>query len=131
MATAVLTVLALAVFVLVNLVTRSAAKRGKRPVVNPIVIGSVEFRAPNTVETEGCVEAWDTMSKKMLWRQKVYHRLWIPLLEEDNQWNFIKSMTIGATTNELVIVNEEGGQFNLNTSSRKIVRRKGSLLRGW
>src|SRR5207247_7025695 len=111
------------------IISAGAPKRGKRPVVNPVRIAGIEYRAPNTIDSQGIVEAWQT--NKLLWRKKVYHPLWVPLLERDNQWNFINSMTIGSSTNDLVIDNEEGARFILNTVTRTVTRVKGSILRGW
>ena len=93
-----------------------AAKRGPRPDVPPVVIAGIEYRAPNTVETEGCIEAWDTKSNKMLWRKKVYFTVKIPLLEQDVQWVFIKSMAVGPSGNELIIVNESGHRYTVRTT---------------
>ena|SRR6266478_10189565 len=118
-----------AALAIVLMTITSAAKRGKRPIVKPVQIAGIEYRVPNTVKSQGVVEAWQTNT--LLWRKKVYHTLWVPLLEEDNQWNFIKSMSVGSSTNELVIINEEGAQFILNTVNRKVTRVNGSLLRGW
>lgn len=94
----------------------SRAKRGRAPVVPPVEIGGVEYRAPNTVDTEGCIEAWDTRTDTLLWRKKVYHTLWIPFTEEDTQWVFIKSMTVGPSGNELIVVNEDGGTYKVKTN---------------
>jgi hypothetical protein len=111
---------------------RGQAKRGRPPVIKPVQIGGTEYRVPNTYSTEGVVEARNAQANKLLWRIKIYSTLHIPLLfEEDNEWNLIKSMTIGNSTNELVITNERGGQYILNTVSRKVKREKGSILSGW
>ncbi len=96
--------------------TGGAAKRGRRPMVSPVEIAGVEYRAPNTVETEGCVEAWDMNSQTLLWRKQVYHSLKIPLLEEDNQWIFIKSMVPSKSGDELVVVNESGRRYTVKTA---------------
>jgi len=94
----------------------SSAKRGPKPKVPPVEIAGVEYRAPNTVETEGCIEAWDTKSKTLLWRKKVYYTLKIPFVEEDNQWDFIKSMTPGNSGRDLIIVNEMGRRYVAKTT---------------
>jgi hypothetical protein len=104
----------------------SAAKRGKRPVVVPVVIGGMEYRAPNTPQTAGFVEAWDLKLSKLAWRKKIYFTFNIPMLgEQDNQWNFIKSMTNGPAANELSILNEHGGKYILDVTSRRVRRNKG------
>jgi hypothetical protein len=65
---------------------RASAKRGSRPVIPPIQIYGVEYRAPNTAETEGVIEAWDAKSHTLLWKKRVYHTFKIPFVEEDAQW---------------------------------------------
>lgn len=94
----------------------SHAKRGPRPLVGPVQLDGVEFRAPNTGQTEGYVEAWDVNSRKFLWRRKVYFSPWIPLLEPDNQWVFITSMTIDSSNKELIVVNERGKSYKVSTA---------------
>ncbi|HEY2081163.1 MAG TPA: hypothetical protein VGI88_00135 [Verrucomicrobiae bacterium] len=96
----------------------SKAKRGRAPAVPPVEIGGIEYRAPNTVDTKGCIEAWDTRTDTLLWRKKVYHTLWIPFEEEDVQWVFIKSMTVGPSGNELIVVNEAGDAYTVKTDPR-------------
>jgi hypothetical protein len=94
----------------------SSAKRGPRPKVPPVEINGVEYRAPNTVETEGCIEAWSAKSKTLLWRKKIYYTWKIPFAEEDAQWDFIKSMTPGNSGRDLIIVNETGRRYVVETT---------------
>jgi hypothetical protein len=94
----------------------AAKKRGPPPKVPPVLIAGIEYRAPNTYDTEGCIEAWDIKSKKILWRKKVYFTMKIPLSEEDNQWTFIKSMAAGPSGKELIIVNEAGNRYAVTTT---------------
>src|SRR3954469_709491 len=72
------------------------AKRGPKPVVPPIEVNGMEFRAPNQPETEGNIEAWDPKSNTLLWSKRVYRNLKDPLAEQDVQWNFIKSMSFAS-----------------------------------
>ena len=105
----------------ISLVTGHTAKRGRPPLVKPVTVAGVEYRAPNTYSSEGIIEAWDSNTKKLLWRKKIYLTLHIPLLvEEDNQWNFIRFMTNGPTTNALSIVSENGRRYILDTASQKV-----------
>jgi hypothetical protein len=97
----------------------SRAKRGRAPVVPPVEVGGIEYRAPNTVDTQGCIEAWDIRTHTLLWRKKVYHTLWIPFEEEDVQWVFIKSMTVGPSGNELIVVNENGSTYKVKTNLQR------------
>ncbi len=110
------------------IVLRVATARGRRappPEVSPIILGGVEYRVRNEVESEAIVEAWDAKSKAVLWRMKVYATFKLPhwLLETDVQLNFITNMTAGPAGDELTIANEKGRQYILNTTSRR-VRRK-------
>lgn len=75
------------------------------------------------------MQAWDLKTDKLLWRKKIYSSLKLPLVED--QVNFISSMTNGPSVGELTIVNERGGEFTLDTTSRKVTRVKGSPVKGW
>jgi hypothetical protein len=129
--TGVLAVFVVALVTIVFLTFIGHAKRGKRPVVTPVVIAGIEYRAPNATDNQGVVEAWDVSTKKLLWQKKVYYTPKVPFAEQDTQWNFITTMTVGASTNELVITNERGGQYILDCVSKKAKRVKGSILTGW
>jgi hypothetical protein len=97
------------------------AKRGPPPVVKPVIISGVEYRVPNNYLKEGIVEAWDTNRTKLLWSKKVYFTLHIPFfIEEDTQWDFIKSMFVGPSTNELTIINETGAKYILDTYTQRV-----------
>lgn len=105
--------------------TVAYAKRKAPPSIPPLRIGSVEYRVPNTIETEGIVEAWNAAGGTMLWHRKIYSTIKLPgfLMETDVQCNFITNMSIGPGPDELTIANEKGRQYILNTGSKK-VRRK-------
>ena len=107
------------------LARRPAAKRGRPPVVKPVQIAGIEYRAPNTYTTEGVVEAWNINSQKLLWKRKIYLTLKLPglLIETDAQYNFITTMTAGPATNELTIANEKRRQYILDTASQKVTRK--------
>lgn len=112
------------VVVAIFLVRWHAAKRGRPPVVKPVQIAGVEYRAPNTYSTEGVVEAWSINPQKLLWKRKIYLTLKLPrlLMETDAQYNFITNITAGPATNELTIANEKGRQYILDTTSQKVRR---------
>lgn len=103
----------------------SNAKRKAPPAIKPVVVGGIEYRVPNTIQTEGVVEAWTTNGPTLIWQKKIYSTLKLPgfLMETDVQLNFITNMTVGPGPGELSIANEKGQQYILNTSSRE-VRRK-------
>jgi hypothetical protein len=89
----------------------ATAKRGPAPLVPPIDIAGIEYRAPNSVERRGVIEACDVKTGKLLWRKRVYLNVELPFSEADVQWVFIKSMTFAPSGDRLVIINERGRQF--------------------
>jgi hypothetical protein len=103
----------------------SNAKRKAPPAIKPVVIGGIEYRVPNTIQTEGVVEAWSADDHTLIWQKKIYSTMKFPgfLMETDVQLNFITNMIIGPDPAELSIANEKGQQYILNTRTRK-VRRK-------
>ena|SRR3974390_107782 len=103
------------------------AKRRAPLAVAPLRIGNIEYRVPNTIETEGFVEAWDmkpTNGPVMLWHKKMYSTLKLPMLlmETDVQLVFITNMVVGPNSNELTIINEKANHYILNFNSRKVRR---------
>jgi hypothetical protein len=88
------------------LVVGAHAKRGPKPQVPPINVNGIEIRAPNNPDTEGVIQAWDPNLNKLLWSKRVYRTLKDPLLEQDVQWVFIKSMALTPDQRGLVIVDE-------------------------
>jgi hypothetical protein len=96
----------------------SSAKRRPPATIKPIQISGVEYRAPNKIDSEGIVEAWDVQTDKLLWKKKIYFSFKMPLAED--QGNFMVSMTNGPASDELTIINERGGEYILNTTSKKV-----------
>jgi hypothetical protein len=84
------------------------AKRGPKPIVPPLQVNGIEFRAPNLPQSEGIIEAWDPKSNTLLWSKRAYKSLKDPLTELDVQWVFIKAMTLAENNRDLVIVDERG-----------------------
>lgn len=87
------------------------AKRGPAPKVKPLNYRHLQFRAPNTLETMGQVQAWDRKSKKMVWKHLVYSIAVDPDLEEDVQWRFITSLKVQGK--KLLVENEGGEKFTV------------------
>src|SRR5947207_2242940 len=92
-------------------VCNTSAKRGPKPQVAPVHIAGLEVRAPNTPDTEGIVEVWNLSGTTVQWTQRVYRTLHDPLLEQDVQWDFIKSMTASPEGNRVSIVTERGRKY--------------------
>ncbi len=101
------------------------AKRKAPPPIKPVIIADVEYRVPNTIETEGVVEAWTTNPSRLLWKQSIYSTWKYPpfLKETDVQLVFITNMVTGPANNELTIADEKGNQYILNTTSHKTTRK--------
>jgi hypothetical protein len=97
----------------------------KRPPPTPVAhvrIGAVEYRAPNSAECPGCLEAWDMKTGKRIDVIELYHdtpRIW---LETDVQWIFIKNLQ--AKGNELEIIDEKGRVFEVSLKGRRVIRVK-------
>lgn len=97
-----------------------SAKRVAPPVVSPITVNGVEYRAPNTPDLEGVVQAWDMGKTNLLWSKKVYSTTKNPQLERDVQWVFIRSMTLGASGSEILVANEKGEKYVLNLATKEV-----------
>lgn len=108
----------LAAFVLAP--TPASAKRAAPKPVPPVVANSVEYSAPH--EQMGFVVATDTISRKELWRVRIYTVRIDPALERDVQDVFITSLSLehGA----LVITNESRDSYTLNLATHKVTKRK-------
>jgi hypothetical protein len=116
-----LLVLLLVSFVIVTALVFVSSGKSKRhaPVkVIPIHIGTTEYRVPNTIRTEGVVEAWDLRANKLVWRKRVYRSLKLPFLED--QFNFIVSVTNGPAKGEITILNERGKSYILDVTTQKV-----------
>lgn len=88
------------------------AKRAGAPKVEPLVYKGVKFIAPNTPQRMGYVEAWDTVTNTKVWEKKVYSVFINPIMEQDVQWLFIKSLSI--EDNKLMVIDEEGQVYKLD-----------------
>jgi hypothetical protein len=104
-----------AVVVMFILPGASSYKRRAPAKVPPVRIASVEYRAPNRVESQGIVEAWDVNTGRLLWTKRVYRVFFIPFVEGDTQWVFIKTLEIGPDPETLVVVNESGRKYVITT----------------
>jgi hypothetical protein len=106
--------LACAVFATTFLwVSSSSAKVGDPP---PVVDGDVVFKSHDNY-----VEAFDNTSSKLLWKSIVYkagNKSKIPDLEEDVQWNIIKTIRLQG---ELIYIrNGKGQEFLLDKRTGKV-----------
>ena len=100
--------------------TPAQAKRAAPKEVPPVVASSIEYSAPH--EAMGFVVATDTVSRKELWRERIYTVRVDPALERDVQDVFITSLVIEKGT--LIITNERGDRYALDLATRKVTKSK-------
>jgi len=98
------------------------AKRKAPPKVQPVIYEGVRYTAPNDDGRRAYVQAWDARTNKMLWELTVFRNVIIPLLEEDVQHVYIKSMSI--QDGKLVLVAEDGRAYSVGLNTRAVKRLK-------
>jgi hypothetical protein len=74
--------------------------------------------APNDDGRRARVEAWDVKTGGKLWDLTVFTNPIDPALEEDVQWDFIKSMRIA--DGRLVVTSEQGKTSRVDLKTRKV-----------
>jgi len=88
------------------------AKRPPPKPVEPVLIGALEFSAPNTNGCRGIISIRDTLAGTA--KEVILYRIWIsPLLEEDVQWDFVKSLSV-SKDKYLVLKTEKGRTYIYN-----------------
>lgn len=100
------------------------AKRRAPANVPPVNVGKIEYRAPTS--QMGCVEAWDTESKKMIWRRQIYVVKYQVELERDVQDVFIT--ILGLKGKNLVVNNERKSKYELDLDTLQVKVLKGALI---
>ena len=110
------------------LCTASAAwaKRSPPKEVVPVRSGEIELRVPHG--QMGCIEAWDTKSKQLVWRRQIYAVRYDVELERDVQDVFIESIELQQS--KLLIKNERGSTYELELDSLQVTPVKGPLVEG-
>lgn len=88
------------------------ASRTAAPKVPPVMRGGIRYVAPNTNGRAGIVEAWDSRTGRKLWSKILFKNQIDPVLEEDVQWIFIKTLRV--TGNRLIAIDEEGRRHVLS-----------------
>lgn len=102
-----------------------SASRGPPQRVPPVVIDGVRY-APVIGQMErdgqigGFLGAFDSTSRE-LWRLRLYENVRIPHLEGDVQDVYFRSMR--ADGSRLLIENENGERFEVDTVTRRVVSR--------
>ena len=117
-------IIILSVVAAVLSVSIAYAKRAAPKDATPVVIGSIEYRAPHS--QMGCVEAWDTKRNQLIWRRQIYVVKYTLGLERDVQDVFIK--TIKLKDKNLVVENERKSEYELDLDSLDVKVLKGSLV---
>jgi hypothetical protein len=94
------------------------AKRAAPPRVEPVIHDGIRYVAPNDDGRRGYVQAWDVETNKKLWELTVFTNRIEPRLEEDIQWVFIKSLSVGDGT--LTVTSERGGIYQIDLKAKAI-----------
>lgn len=102
------------------------AKRSPPKEVAPVRSGEIELRVPHG--QMGCIEAWDTNAKQLVWRRQVYAIRYDVELERDVQDVFIESIELQKS--KLLVKNERGSIYELDLESLQVTPVKGSLVEG-
>ena len=100
------------------------AKRVEPAKVVPITSGQIEYRAPH--KQMGCVEAWDTKRKGIIWRRQIYVVKYSLSLERDVQDVYITKTELKG--NNLIVKNERESEYVLNLDTLVVKVLKGSLI---
>ena len=100
------------------------AKRAAPAKVTPVAVGKIEYRAPTN--QMGCVEAWDTASKEMIWRRQVYVVKYQVDLERDVQDVFITVLAV--KDKSLIVSNERKSEYELDLDTLQVKVLKGALV---
>ena len=103
----------------------SAAKRAAPPVVAPVVVGGIQYRADAKPGVMGFVEAHETKSGALLWSRQIYVIVRNPRLEGDVQDVYITKLKEDG--NALLIYNERNDEYRLDLKTLEIYPLKGSI----
>jgi hypothetical protein len=98
------------------------AKRTPPPKVEPVVYEGVRYVVPNDNGRRAYLQAWDGKTTNMLWEVTIFRNFINPVVEEDVQWIFIKSLRIEDT--KLIVVDERDRAYSVNLLTRKAKRLK-------
>jgi hypothetical protein len=96
------------------------AKRTEPAKVEPVVYQGIRYTAPNADGRRAYVEAWEVKTNKKLWEVTVFTNRIDPLLEEDVQWVFIKSLAVKEGT--LVVVSERGKTYRVDLKTKAVTQ---------
>jgi hypothetical protein len=111
------TAIALTLVLLIGNALPLAAKRTRRPQVNPIVENNVRYSAAGDGKT-AYVVATDATTDKVLWQAKIFRVHIKPWIEEDNQWVFISGMKLEG--NNILLENEESHCYFLEIKTTQV-----------
>lgn len=101
------------------------AKRSAPPEVSPIIHNGYEYSADycgGLFSGKGVVIIKNIKTGVIVRRITLYRNVYIPFMETDVQWVFIKSMEL-LDNNTIRIINEGNQIFDLNIKTRIVTRR--------
>jgi hypothetical protein len=96
------------------------AKRIPAPKVEPVIYEGVRYVAPNDNGRRGYIQAWDTSTNRMLWSVTVFRNFINPLLEEDVQWNYIRTLRV--EDGRLIVVDERDRAYSVDLKTHAVRR---------
>jgi hypothetical protein len=84
-----------------------------------VLYEGVRYVAPNDNGRRGYIQAWDAKSN-LLWSVTIFRNFINPLLEEDVQWVYIKTMSLN--DGKLMVTDERGRSFSVDLKRRAVRR---------
>ncbi len=108
-------------------VLAASAALAKRAAPAPVVTvhdGHMEYRAPHSYM--GCVEAWDSGKKKLVWRRQIYTVTYDADLEQDVQDVYITGISLKGDI--LTVTNERDSVYELNLKTLEVKVVKGAAV---
>ena len=94
------------------------AKRGPPPKIEPVVYGGVRYVVPNDNGRQAYIQAWDKSTNHMLWSATVFRNAINPLLEEDVQWVFVKTLKL--EHGNLIVVDERDRAYSVDLKTHAV-----------
>lgn len=67
----------------------------------------------------GVIEATDLKNGKQVWKTKLYEIVYIPHMETDVQWVYIKKLYI--QNNQLIAINEDNDKYKIDLKTGKVL----------
>lgn len=112
------------IFIVACMATTATAKRLAPKPVPSVTRDGIEFSAPR--DRMGFVVATSVKTSQEIWAKQIYVVKYNVELERDVQWCFITGLKLDGK--KLLITNEKGSTFELDTDSLEMKTIKGSAV---